>query len=79
MLGNIEVLENLYDLSNWSWWSLYVVLIPCAMYLEGCFDLRYLQTGMTGCAGHLRVHFSAFQSVCCVSAMFRVCVLMCTG
>ena len=53
-----------------------MVLFLCAMYLEGCFDLQYL---MTGCAGHLRVHFSAFQSVCCVSAMFRVCVLMCTG
>ena len=34
---------------------------------------------MTGCVGRLRDYSSAFQSACCVSVMFRVCVLMCTG
>ena len=49
------------------------------MYLECCFDLQYLPTGTTGCVGRSRGYSSAFQSVCCVSVMFRVCVLMCTG
>ena len=34
---------------------------------------------MTGCVGLSRGYSSAFQSACCVSVMFRVCVLMCTG
>ena len=49
------------------------------MYLEGCFDLRYLPTVATGCVGRSRGYSSAFQSAYCVSVMFRVCVLMCTG
>ena len=55
----------------------YSFLIQCIF--ECCFDLRYLPTGTTGCVGHSRSYSSAFQSVCCVSVMFRVCVLMCTG
>ena len=42
--------------------------IPLYTVSRKLFDLRYLQTGMTGCAGHLRVFFLCF-SVCVLCSL----------